>query len=172
MKINHRHYVLIFLALFSVAVSVGSYVLLYRHAIFQAEHYVNANKELEDEDNKRQSDQGLVKTYEASKDSRAKITTFLIKEDKIVDFIEMIEKVGSEAHVDLELSSIDNNDIKVKAQVTAKGGWSNILTALTLIENLPISSSIGNIKMNVSDGKDKQSRIWNLSLNIEALIIK
>ncbi len=172
MKINPRHYILILLALASIGISVAGYFLIYNQTIFQAEHYVNANKELENENTKKQNDQDLVKIYDNSKDDRTKVSSFLVKEDKIVNFIEMVEKVGNDSHIDLELSSISNDDAKVKAQVNAKGSWSGILTALTMIENLPVSSTISNVKMNVAGSPVKGARDWSLSLDIEALMIK
>ncbi|MDO8430677.1 MAG: hypothetical protein Q7S72_01660 [Candidatus Taylorbacteria bacterium] len=172
MKIGQRHYILIILAIASIATTIYGYIFIYRKTITQAEHYVHANKEFENEDIKKQSGEELLKIYNSSKESRARLKTFFVDSDKIVDFIEMVENVGVGSNTKLEISSITNDENKVVAKIGARGSWSGVITTLSLLENLPLSVSLSNIKLNTTSDSDKEAHEWNLSLDIEAIIIK
>jgi hypothetical protein len=61
----------------------------------------------------------------------------------------------------------------LKAKIKVEGGWVNVMTAFALIENLPVSLSINNVELRSTDvGGKKPAKIWNLDLDIEALIKK
>ncbi len=172
MKINLRHYILIISAILCILASSGAYYFVYKQAIGQADKYVKVNKELENEDSKKQTEQDLVKTYESTKVSRAQLLSFFVKEDKVVSFIEMVEKVGDQSKTKLELSSINNDNGIIKTNISVKGSWNNVITALMIIENLPLSLNIKNVRLSTSSGLDKKSSGWELQLSIEALSIK
>ncbi len=172
MKINYRHYILIFFAILSIFISSASYLFLYNRSIKQSYNYLVTKKEFENEDNRKQGEQGLIKVYNSTKETRSKLNSFLVHEDKIVDFIEMVEKIGLDSDTKLELSSINNVDGVIKANISAKGLWSNNMTALYLIENLPININIKNVRMNSLDESDKKGHIWELSSSIEVMNIK
>ena len=173
MKMNHRHYVLIVFALISIVVVSMAYFLIRNQTIVQAIHYVNANKEIANEDIVKQKEQELQKIHRDTDDERASLLGRLIKEDKAVYFIEMVEKVGVESSTKLELGSITTSDTgTLKANVTVSGSWQNVMTALVLLENLPISSKISNIDLSASGGSGKEVKSWILNLTIEALTIK
>ncbi len=181
MKINPRHYILIIFALASVVISSFAYIFIYRQTLVQEESYMNATGELENEDNKKQNEKDFAKIYSDTTDDRARLGSFLVSEDSAVDFIEKIEKIGIDSKVKLELSSINTADNKIRAKVDIAGHWTEIMNALMLIENLPLSSTINNINMDVSGGltttesklsKTPPSPMWRLSFTIEALTIK
>ena len=172
MKINHRHYMLLFFAILSIGVVGYGYYFVYSKTVIQAEHYISANNEVLNEDKKRNNEQEIMKVFNSSKDSRVKIMSFFVHEDKVVEFIEMMEKVGTDSNTNLELSSILNEDDKVKVKINTKGSWSGIMKALLLIENLPLSIHINNVALNVSDVSAKEGSTWSLTLDIEALSIK
>jgi hypothetical protein len=150
-----------------------AYFLIRNQTIVQAIHYVNANKEIANEDIVKQKEQELQKIHRDTDDERASLLGRLIKEDKAVYFIEMVEKVGVESSTKLELGSITTSDTgTLKANVTVSGSWQNVMTALVLLENLPISSKISNIDLSASGGSGKEVKSWILNLTIEALTIK
>lgn len=172
MKMNHRHYILILFSLASVIFSLFVYVFIYKKTTMQADHYVLSSKEVENEDEKRKSERELVKRFNSTTESRSKLKSFFIVGDKVVDFIEQVEKIGDYSKTDLELSSISNSPGIVKAKVSVKGSWSGVMTALSLLENLPLSANLKNIRLDVSGDQAKGQHVWNLGLEIEVLAIQ
>jgi hypothetical protein len=172
MKINSRHYILIIFALLSIVAALFSYFFIYNKTLAQVVSYVNVNEEVNNEDSRKKSEEELLNLYESSKESRAKVLTYFVQEDKIVDFIEKVESIGDSSKTKLEISSISNDANSLKAKIKVEGGWVNVMTAFTLIENLPISLSIGNVSIRNTDFGSKTGRTWSLDLDIEALIKK
>jgi hypothetical protein len=172
MKINIRHYILIIFAFISVAVTMYGYSFIYKKTISQAELYVRTNDDLKDEDVKKQSEQDLIKVYNATAESRPKIASFFVDKIKVVDFIETIEKIGTDSNTVVEISSINNDDTKVKAKILAKGSWGGIMKALILIENLPLNILITNARLDSKDDSENKTSVWILSLDVEAFIFK
>ncbi len=173
MKMNHRHYVLIIFAIASIAVVSMAYFLIRNQTIVQAIHYVNATKELANEDIIKQKEQELQKIHDDTEEQRSGLSSRLIKEDKAVTFIEMIEKVGTDSNTKLELGSISSSDAGLlKANITVVGTWSNVMTALALLENLPVSSIVSNVDLSAGSQAGKEVRTWNLNLSIEVLTLK
>ena len=180
MKINHRHITLFIISIVTIAVTVFGYIFIYKQTIRQADHYVTSNSELVAENKRKQNEQELIKVYNSTKDTRLTLTKLFVREDKIVDFIEMIEKVSTDSGSNTELVSITNSDGKVKAKINSKGTWSHVMKSLVLIENLPISMSLSNVTLNtvssVENAEDKKgikkAQNWELSLDVEAVTIK
>jgi len=169
MKINSKHYTLLMFSIASIVITMFAYVFIYNKTITQADHYVEANSEVLKEGSKRNSEQELIKIHESTKLDRDRLLNFLVPEDKIVNFIESVEKVGEYSNTELELSSITTEGDKVKTKVSVKGGWSSVMTALVLLENLPYSSYISNVK--IDNSTDTKVR-WIMSLDLEAILIK
>lgn len=171
-------------AVICLCISAYGYLFIYNKSLEQARSYTRITQEVNSEDGKKKYEQELFTMYETSKSSRDKIASFIINNDGIVNFIEMIEKIGESTNTDLELSSINNEKDHIKAKINVKGSWSNVMRALILIENIPLSASISNISLVTSLGLDKSvlktnekipannSNIWNLSMDIESLIFK
>ncbi len=140
---------------------------MYKTIITQAENSSKFINDINTESEKRQHEDELTKIYNNTILDRSKITSFFINEDKVVDFIEKIEKISSDSKTNISLSSINTETGYVGAHINAVGSWSNIMQALILIENLSYGLSINNVHT-VSSGDHK----WNLSLDISVLTIK
>jgi hypothetical protein len=157
-----------------IAVSLG-YFFIYRKATVQAEHYVKATQEVIQENFKKQNEQELVGLHSTTSAERAKVAGFLIPEDKVVDFIESIEAVGTDSNVELELSAISNDDDGISVRVAIEGAWPNVMNALMLIENLPLGLEIRDVRLDTvaslenAEGSSAGESRWKLSLFIDAL---
>ena len=169
MKIGTKHYFLICLAIISILVSSFGYWFVYDAVIKQAENYSESSKEEQIEKDNSQKAQELVKIHTDTKDDRAKLPTFAVSEDKVVDFIESVESIGAFTSTKVELSSINNENSFLKAHVQASGNWSDLLNSLVMIENIPYSVSLNNVQFTSFPDKKGQ---WNMSLDIQALMIK
>lgn len=175
MKLNHRHYILVLLSIAALISSILCYVFFYRETTLRATSYLNTLKQAELEKTSVDYEQKIINTFNKYDEDRKKIGSYIVKEDELVPFIERIEKIGVDTHTKLELSSISNGDNRVRAKVTAEGTWTNVMTALIMIENLPISLSVNNIRLdtdlNTAD-KTTTNKEWRLALDLEALTTK
>ena len=61
MKINSRHYILIIFALLSIAAALFSYFFIYNKTLAQVVSYVNVNEEVNNEDNRKKSEEDLFR---------------------------------------------------------------------------------------------------------------
>src|SRR5690349_18424475 len=167
MKINSRHYVLVIFAISAAVVSILGYIFMYRTIITQAKSSSKFLADINAESEKRQHEDELTKIYNNTVEDRTKIAQFFIHEDKIVDFIEKIEQIGRDSATDIDISSINTENSTVSAHIKAGGSWENIMRALIMIENLPYSISINNVRTSVS-----AEHKWDLSLEIVVLSIR
>lgn len=189
MNINHRHYILLIVAFLVFLVSAASYVLLYRAVVSQARQSSQILAEVTLESNKKLHEQELTATYADTLNDRTRVTSFVVSEEKIVPFIESIEKIGTDSGTDLEISAIgtektsaqDGGFGHIAAHIDVKGSWTNIMRALLLIENMPYSAVINNVRFVASDsvetvqvkkGTPQKIRQWGLSLDIRILTSK
>jgi hypothetical protein len=177
MKINSRHYILILFAILSMIVSFSAYFFLYRQTTIQANKYLSARKQIEVEKSNVNHEETLLETFNKYEEQRKKISTYIVKEDDLVKFIERLEKIGTDAKSKLEISSIGKTDNKIRAKITAEGGWQSIMTTLMMIEDLPVSMLVNNVRIDTLGGVEKtpsktvMENEWRLSLDIEALTI-
>lgn len=191
MKINSKHYILIIFAIGTVILSILGYIIVYRTVVTQAKDSSKALIEINTESEKKQYEDGLTKLFDDTSSDRLKLSSFFVREDRIVDFIEKVEKIGVDSNTELTLSSINADDLnsvkvgtigRIKTRITASGSWANVMRALVLIENLPYSLSMNDVRVDSSSGsnaelsagdkKTSKGNKWNLSLNMEVLIMK
>ncbi len=189
MKINHRHYILLIVAFIVFLISAASYLLLYREVVSQARQSSQILAEVTLESNKKLHERELTATYADTLSDRTRVTSFVVSEDKIVPFIESIEKIGTDSGTDLEISAIgteksttqDAGFGHIAAHIDVKGSWTNVMRALLLIENMPYSAVINNVRLVASDaiqtvevkkGTSQKIRQWGLSLDIRILTSK
>ncbi len=179
MKTNSKHYTVITLAIGSVFLSSFGYWYIYGIVIKQAENYSKSLQEIALVDTKKQQIKDIAKMHEDTLKARERLSTFVLTDDKLINFIEFVESIGNRSSTDTTISSIKNDDLSsaekgtfghLKARIDIKGSWTNIMRALVLIENLPYSLSLNNIDLNFNKA-DKNPQ-WNVRLDIEVLTIK
>jgi hypothetical protein len=179
MKNNSKHITLILFGIISIIVSACGYLYIHDAVINQAERYSIALKDSETYDENKKNEQNLQKIYKQTVVDRAKLDTYIITEDKVVNFIESLENIGKMTNTKVALSSIDSEEMKdlakgtsghIKAKVDIKGSWSNVMTSLSMLENLPFSITLDNSKL--SNNNLDKSAPWSLSTGIRVLSIK
>lgn len=173
MKINSHHFVLIFFSLLSLMVTTYGYYFIYNNTLSQARNYKIISEQANNEDYKKQSSESLNKIYNSTKPDREKLSSYFVHEDKIVSFIELIEKIGPDSGTNVELSALSKDEKNIKAKVSIKGSWTGVMTALIMLENQPFSISINNLNISklLESDKDKTGGWW-AQLNINTLIVK
>ncbi len=188
MYINHRHYILLIFAIATALMSGMGYTFLYRTVMSQSAQATELKAQVALENEKKNHETNAAGIYKQSSIDRSRVGDFIVSQDKIVDFIETIEKIGEEAGAPLALSVIATEDLSAKpensigtftAHVESSGSWASVMRALMLVENMPYSVSLNAIRLrkssDVSLEKDKSkggSNEWNMSFTIRALTIK
>ncbi len=180
MKNNSKHITLLLFGIISIVAAGFGYWYLHLAVITQAETYSLALKDAETYNENKKNEQNLQKIYNQSIADRAKISSYVVSEDKIIDFIESIENIGKITNTTVSLSAIDSKAMDelakgasghIKAKVTVTGSWTGVMTALSLLENLPFSLSLENSRV-FKDSELGKNASWNLLTDINVLSIK
>lgn len=166
MKTNSKHYILIFFATATILVSGFGYWYVYGTVLKQKENHLKISKDVETDIGKQQYEDELIRLHRDTSVDRARLLDFFISEDKILNFIKIIESIGPSSKSEIKISSITKDSTKVKSHIDIKGGWVNIMLALTLVENLPYSISLDNVNL------FKRDKRWELSFDLSVLILK
>ena len=182
MYINHRHYILLIVAVVTMLCSAAGYWVLYHTVQQQSIHAAEVSKEIALVDERKQHEQDAASIYAKTADERAVLADSLVSPDKAVDFIKSVEKIGDDVGVELNLSSITNEPASggspfgyFKGHVEARGSWSNIMKTLILIENMPYVVSLQKIGLAGAETPSHDSptrRSWTLTLEMKALATK
>jgi hypothetical protein len=98
----------------------------------------------------------LIHTLDETTDARATLATSILTEEKVIDFLALIESIGTEQGVALTTNSltiepIDTTFETVVITVGVKGQYAAILHVLKLLEQIPYSSSVRNVQMQSAD---------------------
>ena len=107
---------------------------------------------------KLKSVKDLIKDTE---NDRKKLDTYFVADDKIVNFIEDVEKIGSDIGVDVEVVSVSISDSKSQVPAHSKiseqlnldfkveGMWSDVFQFLAIMEKLPFKIDISKTSLEV-----------------------
>lgn len=102
--------------------------------------------------------------FDKNKDSLARLDSFFISKDGVVDFINSIDTLGKKYRVNLAIgevtSEIDQkikDDFKetLKLRLDASGSWGNVIDFLTALENLPYKIKVDQVSVGLSSASDK-----------------
>lgn len=180
MKNNSKHLTLVIFGIISIFAAAFGYWYLHLAVITQAETYSLALKDAETYNENKKNEQSLQKIYNQSIADRAKINSYIVTEDKIIDFIESIENIGKITNTTVSLSAINSKEMDelskgasghIQAKVEIIGSWTGVMTALSLLENLPFSLSLQNSHLFKDSGTGK-TPTWNLLTDVRVLSIK
>lgn len=182
MYTNHRHYILLLLAIGAVTLSGIGYAVLYHAITSQSIKAHDALKTIALADERKKLEEDTASLYAKTKDERSDLGNLIISQEKIVDFIKSVEKIGDDVNVQLELSAITNEPISAedifsyfKGHIEAHGSWANIMRTLILVENMPYAISLYNVKLAQSAESSSTklpTKVWDLSFDIRVLMTK
>lgn len=195
MQTNHRHYILLLVALITLAVSSFGYYLFNQTITAQAIESSRIIKEAATLDEQKQREQDVASAYAKSAEDRSKLMSLLVQQDKVVDLIEEIEKIGVDTSTALELSGITSEEAVTEkgtatshfgAHVDARGTWAEVMHVLILIENMPHAVSLSNVRLTEAGdtsssaelsvkaktpAKEIKVKQWRLTLDIRVLTL-
>ena len=107
MKTHSGHYILVVFALLTSVVAGLGYYMLYQQVVVQAESSSQAVQAVGLEAERKQQEGQLIKLYADTELDRAKLASSFVQEDKIVNFIEEVEAIGTFTNTTLDLSSLE-----------------------------------------------------------------
>lgn len=168
MRPNSKHYILLMVGLVSAIIASFGYWYVYRSIVVNAENKIKVLNEIAVNNRNKENENLLIEISKRTEADRKVLPSYIISEDKILEFIDSVEGIEKVSSTTMNLSSISKDDSSehVKVNVEIKGEWNNVRRALSLLENLPYSINIDN--MNLLKSSDE----WNMSLSIRALSSK
>lgn len=112
---------------------------------------------------------------------RAKVGTFFIKDDKVVDFLDSLDTLGTQNGVKLAINSVAVaplsktsssylEQLNIKVQV--EGSWSNVYRFLTLLETMPYKVSWGRVGFDQVSGSAGKQSIWQGVFDVSIVKLK
>lgn len=121
-----------------------------------------------------QLNNSLEKFKVISKESRQqhiKIDTYLVSEDKAVNFVEQLEAIGKEQSIDVKIDSLEEKPIGpqnrsvLSLNVIVKGPWQKVMRTVDLIETMPHKTDITTLQLRRLDG---DGGMWegNFTVNV------
>lgn len=187
MRVNHRHHILIFVSVITFLVTASCFLFLYKTVIKQNDKSREALQMLSDENDRKAHEQELTTLYKDMEAERTKISSYVVYEDKIVDFIEAVENIGNTSGNEIVLSTVSTEALPktsgslgyISAHVNTSGSFGSIARTLLLLENMSYSIELNNLKLNnqlpsaelsVKGATRKSS--WNMSVDIKVLAKK
>jgi|GEM_PF-2927739 len=185
MKTNHRHYILLSFALLTLVLASAGYGMAYRAIKLQAVRAQEAAKEINTADERKQREFEATALHTKTAADRARLESFIVPSEGIVNLIETIEKIGKDVNAPIELSAIGSEPVAgnsglsyFKARLKASGSWASVLRALTILENMPHGVTLRNVEVAQSTepaatpSTVRAPKVWDLSLEIRVLTRK
>ena len=90
-----------------------------------------------------------------TEDDRAKLNSYFVSNEGIVDFLEVIEGLEQYAEVEVSIKTIGENDTgefesveQLELNLTAEGSWGAVYHFFALLESLPHSIDMSRVQFN------------------------
>lgn len=185
MKTNHSTFLIlaILVSMFTIAVYAYMYVTIdiSLKKTVKAQTVANASALA------KNREKSFLETYEKTSAKWSLIKNFFVSSNKIVDFIEVVEKLGDQSGSRVSIRSIEADNLDnapidkegtVRLKVNARGSWQTVMKALSLAELLPYKVNVNNIQVssykdttNLSKNNVAQQAEWDMSFDIQATMI-
>lgn len=117
----------------------------------------------------------LVRTLGATKVERESLSSRILEDDNIIDFLELIETLGKEQHVailknGLKVDPIDETFEAISMHIDISGTYTQMMYLLTIFEHLPYQVSFSEISLAKNQGDTDDT--WRLAFDIHVTKFK
>jgi hypothetical protein len=134
----------------------------------------------------KERESNFLQTYEKTASKWEELQGIFIDSNKVVNFIESVEQLGSQSGSKVSIRSIEADNLDnapsgkegtVRLRINSQGSWQSVMKALSLAEVLPYKVSVNNVQATVSkDGAVSASstasrNIWDLNFELQAAMI-
>ncbi len=156
-----HHYSALTISVTIFLVSIFGCIFIYYSVNDQTASTAAAEKAVLTEQGTAARQKSIVDSLKATVDERAIIGSFVLTSDQTVPFIERVEGISKQSGATVVLVSISADAALVHAHVNIQGTWANTMRAMHLVENLPYSIAMDNVRVSLL-GKG----LWNEDFDI------
>jgi Tfp pilus assembly protein PilO len=116
----------------------------------------------------------LMETLEKTKDERESLTSRVLREEDVIDFLALIESLGDEQGVELTTASLTVESIDavfetLVVNVGVEGSYTGVMQVLKIIEHLPYQTTISGFQ--ITHGVEEGS-LWESTYNVRVTKFK
>jgi len=106
------------------------------------------------------------------------LVRYVVRDDKVVDFIQSIETFGSGVGVTVDVSSLSEEAPPgtalpslelLKLQIVARGTWEGLFRLLLFFESMPFATQLEHIQLKQSGADAAGASLWNGFFSVTAL---
>ncbi len=135
----HAKKISLFLSILLLLVSCTVFFLMYRQIGKNSAAAGAAETAWQTETNQREEINSLDATLASVEDEKAELETHFAGSKDIVPFLDTVEKLGTAAHADAEVSSVDilKDNAGLLVSIKAAGTFQSTYAFLRLLENSP-----------------------------------
>jgi Tfp pilus assembly protein PilO len=116
----------------------------------------------------------LQETVASSKDDRTKLSTYVLKDEEIIDLLSLIERTALEQGVVLKTNSltvvpIDDTFEELQVTVEIQGSFDGVLRMVRILEHIPEQSAVPRVMLTKS-GTETAS--WQANVDVRVTKLK
>lgn len=178
MKYIHSHKGLLTISVCAVSVVYALYMYVYMSVDRSISDAIAINNVLHSEQIDASQEEGITAIYEATHADRARMAQLFVSDTATIDFIEMLESLGTKGGSVVTLSSIEADPIisdtvniprSIRIRIEARGSWSSVLKTIMLAETIPFRSSVNMVRIDSSTNSSRDARReWRATFELEA----
>ena len=185
MKTNHT-LLLIFAIIVTIVVG-GVYGLMYFGVEMSAQKIIKNQEQIDSQNLAKQREKSFLETYRATAHKWSELQDYYVKSNEVVSLIEKIEAIGPQSQTELNISSIDADNMdnapfgkegKIRMKISSRGNWVAVMKALSLVEMMPYKLNINNVRANSSTNIPSQGKnssttksSWELSFDLQVAML-
>jgi hypothetical protein len=176
---KHSHIPLLILAVSVTLVVAGMYVYMYNTTGTAIVRASLARDAMVTEQHDQLQSRAIFDLASSTAADRSRLSSFFISPDDIVSFITLLESLGTQAGNKVSITSIDADNMTnaapgtvghAHARIDTRGSWTQVMTVLSLAENLPYISTLNHVRLNANDVGGKQA-YWSLSFDVQVSLL-
>ncbi|MDP3962690.1 MAG: hypothetical protein Q8Q03_02385 [bacterium] len=174
MHTNHRHYILLFVSILTIASAIAGYSALYYTIVYHGKESSQVSSKQADLYEKKQQAELVASIYRKSEEERSLLASYIPTQDSIINFIEAVEAIGTTTSVILDISAIDMSDGSLGVHIETQGNWTSTMESLALLENISYSITLNNlrlVKVQEAGADPGKTWSWKMSVDVKTPII-
>jgi Tfp pilus assembly protein PilO len=139
-------------------ISVVVFVAFFITVSGQKVNHISHAQERADAKAHKESLQTLMQVLDETKTERESLFTRFVSEEEVIDFLALIESLGKEQNLELATKSLNVSPINEHFEsldigLEIEGTYSQVMTMLSMLEELPYQVTILNVQLQQNDDK-------------------
>lgn len=159
-----------------VLVFLGVYVYIFFHIQEKNASAAAAHVRVAQLQEQNQQMNNLNSTIRNIQNRKEKLHEFFVDSERIVNFLETIEKMGTDSGADVTVRSISEGETsaqtvnELKLDLAVDGTWSHVYHFISLLENLPLKITVDTISLGKRNSQEGTQ--WSGSIAVRVLQIE